>query len=666
MTGIMMAVLGGAGGPSIPVNTVAPVVTGTAQVGQTLSCTTGTWTGKAPITYTYQWQYGVSNTNISGQTSSTYVIQSAYVGQTIRCLVTATNSIGAVSAPSNSTSAVSATVPTAPTVGTVNYATATSLTVNYTASSSDGGSTITSYTAVSSPGNITGSISTSGSGTITVSGLTKGQAYTFVVYATNAIGNSANSASSASKIASTVPGAPTIGTATATGQTTASVTFTPPADDGGQTITSYTVTSSAGQTASGASSPITVSGLAPGSSYTFTVKATNPVGQSSASAASNSITTQVGGYLGLIGGTSSFAYLSTNDGGNFTVAFSGDAGQSVASFNSSGGVISSRASGYEIAVLQGNTLPGGIINPVKGSNNSSSYGFAISSNLLTVARLDTTHHVQGGRDTSGNWYRIARPSVNAINMFKYNSTGTEQWGRQYSTCTYASAKVSPSGVTAISYSGNAVGIAVVNTSGAELWNKATSLALGVTFIDSSNNLYAGASASPGSIAKFDSSGNVSWSRTISAGAPTYLGPQAVDSAGNVYVTGYYYNGTNTMLLVKFNSSGTLQWQRTLASTGGALIPSSISADDVWVYLAVSDQGSSRAVIAKLPGSGSGTGSYAVGAFTFTYAAGAATISSGSVTVSAPGASGYSNPLGNSSVSSAATSSAALTSTIVGI
>ena len=87
-----------------PVNTVAPVVSGTAQVGQTLSCTTGTWTGIATITYAYQWQYGT--TNIPSATSSTYVISATYVGQTIRCEVTATNPAGSTLANSNSTSAV--------------------------------------------------------------------------------------------------------------------------------------------------------------------------------------------------------------------------------------------------------------------------------------------------------------------------------------------------------------------------------------------------------------------------------------------------------------------------------------------------------------------------------------------------------------------------------
>jgi len=88
------------------------------------------------------------------------------------------------------------------------------------------------------------------------------------------------------------PDAPTIGTATTTGITTASVTFTAPADNGGSTITSYTVTSNPGNVASsGSSSPITVTGLSAATQYTFTVTATNVNGTSAASSASNQITT---------------------------------------------------------------------------------------------------------------------------------------------------------------------------------------------------------------------------------------------------------------------------------------------------------------------------------------------------------------------------------------
>ena len=92
-----------------------------------------------------------------------------------------------------------------------------------------------------------------------------------------------------------VPASPTIGTATATSGTTATVVFTAPSDNGGSTITSYTATSSpggiTGTLSQSGSGTITVSGLTTSTSYTFTVTATNTIGTSSPSSASNSITT---------------------------------------------------------------------------------------------------------------------------------------------------------------------------------------------------------------------------------------------------------------------------------------------------------------------------------------------------------------------------------------
>ena len=92
-----------------------------------------------------------------------------------------------------------ANAPGAPTIGTATAGDGEA-TVSFTAPSSDGGSAITSYTATSSPGGITGTLSQSGSGSITVTGLTNGTAYTFTVTATNAIGTSLASAASNSVI----------------------------------------------------------------------------------------------------------------------------------------------------------------------------------------------------------------------------------------------------------------------------------------------------------------------------------------------------------------------------------------------------------------------------------------------------------------------------------
>lgn len=110
--------------------------------------------------------------------------------------------------------------------------------------------------------------------------------------------------------ATSVPGAPTIGTATVSGLT-ASVPFTAPASNGGSPITSYTATSSpsgiTGTLNQSGSGTITVSGLTGGTSYTFTVTATNVIGTGPASAASNSVTAVViGQALYTCAGTYSF------------------------------------------------------------------------------------------------------------------------------------------------------------------------------------------------------------------------------------------------------------------------------------------------------------------------------------------------------------------------
>ena len=89
---------------SPPINTVAPVASGTPEVGQTLSCTTGTWSPTGD-SYSYQWQYydGTWN-NIGGATSSTWVVDisgAVDVTDSIKCVVTATNGGGSVAADSN-------------------------------------------------------------------------------------------------------------------------------------------------------------------------------------------------------------------------------------------------------------------------------------------------------------------------------------------------------------------------------------------------------------------------------------------------------------------------------------------------------------------------------------------------------------------------------------
>ena len=177
-----------------PVNTVAPVVSGTATVGQTLSTTNGTWTGTATITFTYQWQR--NGVDITSATSGTYTLVAADASNPIRCVVTGTNSYGNSSANSNATASVAAIAPGAPTIGAATATGESTATVAFTAPASNGGATITTYTATSSPAGGTGTLSQAGSGTITVTGLTQATSYTFTVTATNSVGTGSASAAS--------------------------------------------------------------------------------------------------------------------------------------------------------------------------------------------------------------------------------------------------------------------------------------------------------------------------------------------------------------------------------------------------------------------------------------------------------------------------------------
>jgi hypothetical protein len=82
--------------PDGPTNTVLPAITGTQEVGETLTCSAGTWTGSPTITY--QWKR--DGVNISGETASTYEIEAVAGG--LSCYVTGTNGGGAVTVRADS------------------------------------------------------------------------------------------------------------------------------------------------------------------------------------------------------------------------------------------------------------------------------------------------------------------------------------------------------------------------------------------------------------------------------------------------------------------------------------------------------------------------------------------------------------------------------------
>ena len=186
-------------------------------------------------------------------------------------------------------------VPLAPTIGT---ATVSGLTasVPFTGPADFGDAAITSYTATSNPGGITGS---NASSPISVSGLSQSTTYTFTVTATNSYGTSNASSASNSITTATTPDAPTSVTVSDPGTDGyALVSWTAPASNGGSAITDYAVQYSSNSGSSwttfsdgtSTSTSATVTGLTLNTAYIFRVAAVNLVGTGSYSIASTSFT----------------------------------------------------------------------------------------------------------------------------------------------------------------------------------------------------------------------------------------------------------------------------------------------------------------------------------------------------------------------------------------
>lgn len=87
----------------LPVNSVAPAITGNAREGATLTCSTGTWSN-TPDSYAYQWSR--DGVQIIGANANTRVLALADVGKTMTCSVVATNNGVTAVATSAATGAV--------------------------------------------------------------------------------------------------------------------------------------------------------------------------------------------------------------------------------------------------------------------------------------------------------------------------------------------------------------------------------------------------------------------------------------------------------------------------------------------------------------------------------------------------------------------------------
>jgi hypothetical protein len=99
-----------------PANTAPPTISGTPQVGQTLTANNGTWSN-TPTSFAYQWLRcnagGGACVSVANGTQQTYTLVGADAGRTMRVRVTATNADGSASAQSEQTTVVAPATSTA-------------------------------------------------------------------------------------------------------------------------------------------------------------------------------------------------------------------------------------------------------------------------------------------------------------------------------------------------------------------------------------------------------------------------------------------------------------------------------------------------------------------------------------------------------------------------
>jgi len=100
-----------------PVDVTPPAITGTADLGQTLMLTAGTWSN-TDVKLTHQWQRcdgaGANCADISGSIGDTYAVVDTDAGSTFRVVETATDRFGAPTATSPATAAVPVPPPPPP------------------------------------------------------------------------------------------------------------------------------------------------------------------------------------------------------------------------------------------------------------------------------------------------------------------------------------------------------------------------------------------------------------------------------------------------------------------------------------------------------------------------------------------------------------------------
>jgi hypothetical protein len=293
-----------------------------------------------------------------------------------------------------------------------------------------------------------------------------------------------------------------VGTARAYNNGAATVSFSSGGDNGSP-ITSYTVTSSPGGfTASGASSPLTVTGLQSGVSYTFTATATNAVGTSNASSASSAITATTVPQAPTIGTPTCATGQAYTGSANISVAFTAGAtgGKAVSVYtatSSSTGTATNSASPVTISQTVG-----------------SSYTYTV-----TATNANGTSTASG---TSASVLAASVPQTPTIGSVAIVSTTnvTVNWSGATGGSAITSVAVTTSPSLSLTYSGTSTALSVTGTYAS---NQAYTFTMTTTNAYGTSSTSAGVASTPNPVTPAMYIVGGGWNTTTTGGAVTDYG-----------------------------------------------------------------------------------------------------------------------------------------------
>jgi hypothetical protein len=222
-----------------------------------------------------------------------------------------------------------------------------------------------------------------------------------------------------------VPTAPTMGTATP-GNGSASIAFTAPSSNGGAAITGYTATCTGGgasKTGSATDSPVSVTGLTNGISYSCVVAATNAIGTGAASGAVSVTPATTSGGTGTSTGTT---YGTNTTGGTSGVACS----YTYTALNTSASVNTTSTSTWTCnstsRVLTANGIPDHAVGTFPNPNNPNTItpqSLSVSYPLMPIYS-GTTTNLGGPTGATGYVLNGVKIDANTAGSCPANATAT--------------------------------------------------------------------------------------------------------------------------------------------------------------------------------------------------------------------------------------------------